>query len=163
MLCDICRKNSATVHLTEIINEKVVEMHICQECAKDKASQIKENLSISNLLGPLLDSATTPRERNIVCSVCGLGFADFKKKGRFGCAHCYRAFKEQLPALLKSIQGSVRYLGKTPITAQKEYALNDKIKSLKEQLARAVHLENYEEAARLRDELKSMEEKNKYV
>jgi len=163
MLCDVCQKNSASVHLTEIINEKVVEMHICQDCARDKASQLKENLSVSNLLGPLLDGINPAIDRKVCCHFCGLNFRDFKKKGRFGCGNCYTVFKDQLSAFLKNIHGSARYMGKAPAGVLAKTSTEGTLKELKVKLARAIELENYEEAARLRDDIKNIEEKSKNV
>jgi protein arginine kinase activator len=163
MLCDVCQKNSASVHLTEIINAKVVEMHICQDCARDKASQLKESLSVSSLLGPLLDGIDPAFDRRVCCHFCGLTFREFKKKGRFGCGNCYTVFKDQLTTFLKNIHGSARYLGKTPVGALAKTSIEGTLKELKVKLASAIELENYEEAARLRDDIKNIEEKNKNV
>jgi len=84
MLCDICHKNIATVHLTEIINDKVIEMHICQGCARNKTSELKQQLDISNFLGGLAAQDELPGEKRALlkCSFCGLAYAEFKKKGR---------------------------------------------------------------------------------
>jgi len=163
MLCDVCQKNSASVHLTEIINGKVVEMHICQDCARDKANQFKENLSVSNLLGPLLDGVDQAAQRRICCHFCGLTFSEFKKKGRFGCGNCYTVFKDQLSAFLKNIHGSTRYMGKIPAGVFVKNSNEVTLKELKVRLARAVELENYEEAACLRDDIKNIEGKEKNV
>jgi protein arginine kinase activator len=162
MLCDICHKNIATVHLTEIINDKVVEMHICQKCAKEKADQIQEQLSISDLLGGLVE-LEEKRERSFLkCSNCGLTYREFKKKGRLGCLNCYLTFKEKLFPLLKKIHGAVRHTGKSPLNLKGEISLQDRLRDLRERLERAIKLEEYEEAARLRDQIKELE-KNKDI
>ncbi|MDD4182719.1 MAG: UvrB/UvrC motif-containing protein [Candidatus Omnitrophica bacterium] len=159
MLCDICHKNIATVHLTEIINDKVVEMHICQNCTKIKTQELKDNLTIPELLTGLMDTAETPKkEISLKCPFCGLTYADFKKKARLGCGRCYSVFKVQILPLLKKIHGSLTYAGKSAVRAQKD-SLPGSVKELKTRLERAVKLEEYEEAARLRDELKKLEQK----
>jgi protein arginine kinase activator len=158
MLCDICHKNIATVHLTEVANDKVQEMHICQSCAKTKTEEIKEQLDISDLLGALADTGGLRKEdRFLKCQSCGLTYADFKKKGRLGCAFCYTSFKTQLLPLLKKIHGSINHTGKSPVKINSRVPLEVKLKDLKEKLARAVHLEEYETAAKLRDEIKQLE------
>lgn len=158
MLCDICHKNIATVHLTEIINDKVVEMHICQNCTKTKTKEFKDNLTIPELLTGLMDTGEThKREISLKCPFCGLTYADFKKKARLGCGRCYSVFKVQILPLLKKIHGSLTYAGKSAITAQKD-SFPDGVKELKTRIERAIKLEEYEEAARLRDELKKLGE-----
>jgi protein arginine kinase activator len=158
MLCDICHKNTATVHLTEIISDKVVEMHICQSCAKEKADENKEQLSITQLLSGLTNGEQIGKEKvSIKCQFCGLTYADFRKKARLGCANCYSTFRIQLMPLLKKIHSSIRYVGKIPLKEESASNFDTKLKELKARLNRAVQLEEYEDAARLRDELKKLE------
>ncbi|MDD5584520.1 MAG: UvrB/UvrC motif-containing protein [Candidatus Omnitrophica bacterium] len=162
MLCDICHKNIATVHLTEIVNEKIAEMHICQPCAKTKTDEIKEQLNISDFLGGLTGIGQTKEKQeeiSLKCSSCGLTYGDFKKKGRFGCGQCYTSFKAVLLPLLKKIHGSTRHVGKTPLKRVIGKPA-EKISDLKTRLARAIQMEEYEEAAQLRDEIKNFENKN---
>ena len=159
MLCDICHKNIATVHLTEIINDKVVEMHICQKCAKEKAEQLQEQLSLSDLLGGLVELEEKKEKAILRCLRCGLTYEEFKKKGRLGCANCYLTFKEKLFPLLKKIHGATRHIGKSPTSSKRKVSLEERLKELRERLERAVKLEEYEEAARLRDEIRELVKK----
>jgi protein arginine kinase activator len=159
MLCDICHKNIATVHLTEIINDKVVEMHICQKCAKEKADQIQEQLSIFDLLGGLVELEEKREKAVLRCPGCGLTYEEFKKKGRLGCANCYLTFKEKLFPLLKKIHGATRHIGKSPLSLKRRISLEERLRELRERLERAVRLEEYEEAARIRDQIRELEKK----
>lgn len=161
MVCDICHKNIATVHLTEIVNDKIAELHICQACAKSKTEEIKDQLNVSDFLVGLtgLDPLKEKEEVNLKCSSCGLSYADFKKKGRLGCAYCYSAFRGVLLPLLKKIHGSTSHAGKIPYRKEKKMVSSAKVSELKERLQRAINLEEYEEAARLRDEIKQAEAK----
>jgi len=163
MLCDLCHKHIATVHLTEIINDKIAEMHICQACAKTKTEEIKDQLNISDFLGGLAVAGTAERkeESSLKCVSCGLTYADFKKKGRLGCGNCYIVFKQMLLPLLKRIHGSTHHVGKSPLHKEERISREANIKELKNRLERAIQLEEYEEAARLRDELKSLEKQDK--
>ena len=157
MLCDVCQKNSATVHLTEIINEKVVEMHVCQPCAKSKAQELNEQLNISDFLGGLAAmSELGIHKQSLKCSVCGLSYDEFKKNGRLGCSRCYVTFRQQLLPFLKRIHGLIKHTGKTPFDLDKEVTVQVELKELSKRLERAVQLEEYEEAAKLRDEIKSL-------
>ncbi len=157
MLCDLCHKNIATVHLTEIVNDKILEMHICQACAEVKGQEIKDQLNLSNFLGGLTDSVETQKEGvSLRCPLCGLTYEEFRKRGRLGCANCYDTFRNVILPLLKKIHGSVRHMGKS-IFPQEKSSYEARIKDLHQRLERAINLEEYEEAARLRDEIKRLE------
>ena len=84
MLCDICGKNMATVHLTEIIDNNVTELHLCEECAREKRFQLEPHFGLSALLAGLADFGIKPnlQEAALTCSNCGLTYKDFKKIGR---------------------------------------------------------------------------------
>jgi len=158
MLCDICHKNIATIHLTEIINDKVVEMHVCQACAKSKAQELSDQFSLSDFVGGLADIGEKKRkEQALKCPTCGLSYAEFKKKGRLGCEGCYKTFRQQLLPLLKKIHSATRHSGKIPLHLEKKVTAQIKLKELEARLQRAIQLEEYEEAARLRDEIKKLQ------
>src|SRR3990167_7340363 len=113
MLCDICGKFEATVHLTEIVNEQVTKLHLCEECAKEKGAEMEEHFGLSDLLAGLADMGATlePEVGEAVkCPNCGFTYQDFKKLGRLGCSECYDAFKKQLAPLIKRIHGSDRHV-----------------------------------------------------
>ena len=118
MQCDICGKKKATVHLTEIVDEQMTEMHLCEECARNKSTQREQQFGLGDLLAGLSDvgkPATKTEDKNVlICSACALNYEDFRKFGRLGCGHCYTSFKEQLSGLLRKIHGSNRHLGKAP-------------------------------------------------
>src|SRR5580698_4111389 len=120
MTCDICGKKKATVHLTEIVDEQMSEMHLCEECARQKSSQMEQQFGLADLLAGLSDSSKTTAVKEgdkasvLKCSRCALPYEDFRKFGRLGCGECYTSFKEHLTGLLRKIHGSNKYLGKTP-------------------------------------------------
>jgi len=160
MLCDICHKNIATVHLTEIINNQVSEMHICQVCAQDKTQELNQQPNISDFLSGLVSASRVRKEEySLKCSSCGFNYSDFKKKGRLGCGRCYQSFRRQLLPLLKKIHGTTRHTGKIPLDSEKPVSSRDKLSELNEQLKRAIQLEEYEDAARIRDQIKRLQKK----
>ena len=162
MQCDLCHKNTATVHLTEIINDKVAELHICQDCAQAKAQELKQQLSVPELLGGLIDiDGLRPKETALRCPTCKITYSDFKKTGRLGCEQCYVTFKANLLPLLRKVHGSLNHQGKVPGSARKVVSTVSRLKELKERLERAIKMEEYEEAARLRDEVRKVENKSK--
>jgi protein arginine kinase activator len=162
MLCDVCTKNPATVHLTEIIGGKIIEVHLCEECAKKKTEEFQKQFSITDFLSDLVDIDTTigkiASSPEVVCSGCGLTYSEFKKKGRLGCPQCYESLKGQLQSLLRRMHGSTRHKGKAPkIKIRKEISAAERIKELRKYLERAIKLEEYEEAARIRDEIRMLD------
>jgi protein arginine kinase activator len=172
MLCDECGKNKATVHLTEIINEQITKLNLCEVCAKEKGSDVEQHFGIADLLAALSDVEAAPQTAPGVaavrskCSHCGLTYEDFKKIGRLGCADCYTEFKASLAPLLKRIHGAVQHLGKSPtpdlLKEQKVHSkIQEELRQIRDQFQKAVKNEEFEEAATLRDKIKFIEKKLK--
>jgi len=166
MLCDICAKNPATVHLTEIIDEQMNELHLCEECARTKSAAMESQFGLSDLLAGMVDfekpSNKTEELVSVKCPSCGLTYADFKKIGRLGCAECYNVFRKYLAPLLKRIHGSSQHIGKNPLKGKAVTRVSKKkagLQELKDQLQQAIQKEAFEEAARLRDLIKEIESK----
>jgi len=94
MQCDICAKKKATVHLTEIIDEQMSEMHLCEECAREKSVQMEQQFGLADLLAGLADFGKNPQgaeKTKLQCSNCETTYEDFRKFGRLGCSECYVA------------------------------------------------------------------------
>ena len=164
MLCDICHKNEATVHLTEIVNEKVTKLNLCEECAKAKGAEMEEHFGLSDLLAGLSDLGAPIESEagdTVKCRECGLTYRDFKKIGRFGCGGCYEIFKTHIAPLLKRIHGADRHAGKVPITVGKTVRDARTLQELKVRMEKAIQTEEFEEAARLRDRIRELEIKEK--
>ncbi len=163
MLCNICGKNPASVHLTEIIDGAMNELHLCEECAHKKSAAMEQQFGLSDLLAGMAEFDKPEKESeatlSIKCPSCGLTYADFKKIGRLGCGECYSAFSRYLGPLLKRIHGSTQHTGKSPLKVTS--ALRKKIdaQELRNQLQRAIEAEEFEEAARLRDQVREIEKK----
>lgn len=162
MLCDICKKNNATVHLTEIVDDQMTELHLCEECAKQKSVQMEQQFGLSDLLAGLAEFEKAPKkteELSLKCPNCSLTYAEFKKIGRLGCGECYSAFRKYLGPLLKRIHGSSQHVGKSPLKIASVKASKKKsdIVSLRESLQKAVESEAFEEAAKIRDKIRELE------
>ncbi|MCX5703514.1 MAG: UvrB/UvrC motif-containing protein, partial [Candidatus Omnitrophica bacterium] len=97
----------------------------------------------------------------VKCASCGLSYADFKKVGRLGCADCYNTFKKYLAPLLKRIHGSSQHFGKSPLKVTKQLKKKIDMQELRAKLQKAIELEAFEEAARIRDQMKELEKKQK--
>lgn len=167
MLCDICGKNPATVHLTEILDEQMNELHLCEDCARTKSSTMEQQFGLSDLLAGMVDFEQPNKDEGsatVKCPNCNLTYADFKKIGRLGCGQCYNVFRKYLAPLLKRIHGSSQHVGKSPLkvkTVSGPVVTKRKtdLQELKDKLAKAIEKEAFEEAARLRDQIKEMEKR----
>ncbi|MDO8675794.1 MAG: UvrB/UvrC motif-containing protein [Candidatus Omnitrophota bacterium] len=175
MQCNICGKKKATVHLTEIVDEQMSEMHLCEECARQKSTQMEQQFGLADLLAGLSESGTKgsakPEEKSTLqCATCGLNYEDFRKFGRLGCGDCYVSFKDHLAGLLRKIHGSNRHLGKTPFSGQAQgapggteipatagFLVSETIEDIKKKMQAAIQDEDFEKAAMLRDKLRTME------
>ena len=162
MLCNICGKNQATVHLTEIIDSQVTELHLCEECAREKSIEMEQQFGLADLLAGLAEFGKPQEITEAVvlkCSNCGLSYGDFKKLGRLGCSDCYSSFKKYLAPLLKKIHGSNQHFGKTPLKIPLPAKKKTELETLRAKLQKAIAEEAFEEAAELRDKIRELEQK----
>jgi len=167
MKCEKCKKNEAKIHFTQINDGKVVSYNLCKECAEKQGFKAVKFDSEEQ-------PAFAPEEKNQVlsdlveeesaaigeCPFCHYKLDDIKRSGRLGCAKCYYTFEKQIDVLLRRIQGSSFHLGRRsgkPVS--EHYGDQIKIRELKKKLNESVKEEDYEEAARLRDEIRSLEKR----
>ena len=166
MLCESCKQNQATVHLTEIVNDEMSELHLCEACANQKGTQVESHFGLTDLLSGLTDVEKSPEKGEVstkACPNCGMTFEDFRRVGRLGCSECYAAFRNSLGSLLKRIHGSTIHLGKGPVKAGKPGKGSGKseLAELKRRLERAILFEEFEEAAQLRDQVRQAEQRKR--
>lgn len=157
MLCSICKEREATVHLTNIIGDKMQKVDLCEECAKSKGVNDPAGFSFADELFGLGASQQIEQaggETGLKCPACGFTQSDFKKVGRLGCAKCYETFAEPLEGLLKTMHKGTRHVGKVPESLRQSRDHAERLKLLNKKLAKAIETENFEEAAVLRDEIK---------
>jgi len=162
VLCEECGQRQANVHLTKIVNGEVFAQNLCTECAREKGEfqMIADpGVLIQHLMGAMAGQAY---EREAVadasCPTCGLAFSQFQATGRLGCPECYESFRSALDPLLAHIQTDVRHKGRLPGTLAPAARRRLEIDGLREELRRLVALEDYEGAARVRDEIRSLEQ-----
>jgi protein arginine kinase activator len=152
MLCDICKKNVATVHLTQMDQGKTKKVDLCETCSKEKGVDDPTGFSMADLLLGL-GASQEIASGELRCPSCGFTQADFKKSGRLGCTECYTAFAEGLEGLLKSMHKGTKHIGKVPHLLKQSQDLNDRLKGLQKKLDKAVADEDFESAVQLRDEI----------
>lgn len=171
MQCQECHQNPASLHFTKIINGKKTETHLCEQCAKEKGEMIAGTggFSINSLLSGLLNfeyplagkskESTFANVENIYCKQCGMSFHQFSKVGRFGCSNCYTTFQSKIDPILKRVHsGNTTHTGKIPKRIGGNLHITKKITQLKEQLQKAILHEEFENAAELRDQIRSLEQ-----
>jgi len=161
MLCSVCQKNEAKVHLTQIVDDKMQKIDLCEECSKAKGVTDPAGFSLADLLlglGAAQDAESRPvaKPGELVCPACGLSQSDFKKSGRFGCSQCYVTFADGLGSLLRTMHKGLRHTGKVPSALRPKREAVDLLKQLNRRLEKAIATENFEEAARLRDQIRAL-------
>ena len=163
MTCNICGVNEATIHLTEIVNDQMVEIHLCEGCAQEKGTDFKTHFNFGDLLsgfsGTETASAQSGKRKSLHCVKCSLTYEEFGKTGRLGCPSCYESFSNLLLPLIKRVQRAVHHMGKKPSRLSEDDKAVYDLRMLQDRLKRSVESEAFEEAARLRDEIKKMEER----
>ncbi|HUA67972.1 MAG TPA: UvrB/UvrC motif-containing protein [Candidatus Saccharimonadales bacterium] len=159
MLCSICKEKPATVHLTQIVGDKMQKLDLCEDCAKAKGVNDPSGFALADLmlgLGASQEIEQAAGGMELKCARCGFSQADFKKSGRLGCPECYKTFAEALEGLLKTMHKGTRHEGKVPEALRVTREQSDRLKLLQKKLAKAIEHENFEEAAQLRDEIKQI-------
>jgi len=164
MKCQKCSK-PATLHITEIIKGVPHELHLCEDHAQqflNQSQQSEEALSgAASAMAQHFTAGVTEQQLAQLdkqeCPVCGITFLEFRSQGRLGCPNDYEAFKNELVPLLDNIHGQSEHCGKIPQRAPGDSKRQTQLIKLRNDLKRAVAQEQYEEAARLRDEISEQE------
>ncbi len=182
MKCEKCGKQEANLYYQETVNGQTRAMHICSACARELqmytpfqqtvagfSNSFGEILGVPSLFGsmasPLFAGGAEVEAKNNradtahTCPSCGMTLSELQRKGRVGCPDCYHTFAEVLTPYIKRVQGAESHIGSAP---QQEECLPPEahpLDALKQKLQEAIQSENYEEAARLRDEIRRKEEK----
>ena len=172
MLCQECKQKPATVHLVKIVDNHKTELHLCEDCARQRQDFMNVTpFTINDLIASFMDmqnqkaqdAASPTYEKPLAprCTVCGLDFNQFRKTGLLGCEDCYQSFREELLPLLRRIQGNTVHTGKVPKRSGSGLVRQKKITSLKTELKKAVETEAFEKAAVLRDQIRELEQPGK--
>jgi len=164
MVCDSCGGTGAVVHLTQVVNNETKTSHLCERCAAEKGLQPKvpsANLLLTDFLAKMGGDdppATGAPGEDLTCSFCGLSTADFKEVGRLGCPQCYPTFEPYLKGLLRRIHGGTQHVGKVYLPPDPSVSEKEKrLEGLRRKLERAIDTEDFERAAELRDQIRTLE------
>jgi len=165
MTCQLCNKNPATIHVTDLRRSSgsetaISEQHVCEGCAQTlelpsaPVSQ-KNVLDIWKLLQRSAQKART--EGGLTCPDCGLSLAEFRSKGRLGCPRDYEIFRAHLEPLLLRVHNAKQHRGRAPGGDEDARRRLEQLTTLRSQLEAAIRAEAYESAAKLRDEIQVLE------
>ncbi len=165
MLCESCHEKEATVHLTHVVDGKIHKHHLCEECAAQKGLDVHaqpldlggmmENLKAQ--LAQLKDTLDRPDAAGpAACPACGTTRMEILKRGRLGCDRCYEVFAAEMLPVVVSLQHGDQHLGKVPRRASAGLKNSVELARLRRELDQAVAAENYERAAKLRDQIKAL-------
>jgi protein arginine kinase activator len=163
MKCQKCLSEEAVVHLTQIVDDQMKTLHLCEKCAAEQGletSTVPENFALTDFLAQMgpEGKGSTEEATDRTCSFCGLTFGEFKETGRLGCPHCWTSFEGELRGLVRRIHGSSQHLGKVYLSPDPSVSEREKrLEALRRKLQRAVELEDFERAAELRDEIRATE------
>jgi protein arginine kinase activator len=163
MKCENCN-NAATVHLTEIKGGKKIEKHLCESCAQqlEGIGGPKGHQPINELLTNfVMAHSGLAKEAGLQCDQCGVTWAEFRQGGLLGCSNDYKVFERELtPLIQRAHEGATHHIGKVPtrkgavgVPAKRRFD----VEKLKKDLARAVEAEDYERAAKIRDQIRTAE------
>ena len=172
LVCQECNENPATIHFTKIINGEKTEFQLCENCSKKKGDMVLFNnvngpFSIHNLLAGLmnLDNNFEQKQKSSIqeteelhCQKCKMTYSQFTNLGRFGCSECYKVFDKQLMPILRRLHsGNSSHTGKIPQRIGGSINLQRQIDDLKKALQVSIQQEEFERAAELRDEIRTLE------
>ncbi len=164
MKCDNCNK-TATVHLTEIKSGKKIEKHLCEQCAaQNEGLPVKSHMPINELLTNFVmahSGLAAAKEAGTACEHCGMSWSDFRQGGLLGCPHDYQLFERDLtPLLQRAHENNTHHIGKVPARRGGSGVPMKRqvdVSKLRKELGKAVEAEDYERAAKLRDQIRQAE------
>lgn len=180
MLCENCKENEANVKYTQIINGVKKEIQLCDKCSKKLGIgtfDFNMPIDLSSFLGEFFEDEKQLlpnfiQKQNLMCEKCNMTYDEFINSGKFGCDNCYDVFSERIDPVLKNIHGANRHIGRGYINSKKtdkniikdvsneesnkEKTENSKLDKLEKELKQAINEERYEDAAKIRDEIKKI-------
>lgn len=153
MLCDFCKKQQATIFLSQIFKGEIIKLDLCEACAKKLQVTDVQGVAVNELVNKIrLLQEESSRDAECLCPACGMALNDVKQGGQLGCPDCYRAFSKELIAIFEDNQKALKHVGKSPRRALDAVRASRKL-SLEVELQAAIEAEDFKKAADLRDKL----------
>lgn len=160
IVCQRCGNVQSSVHVTDISKGEKRERHLCAECAEEEGVVMKSSqVPLNEILSKFVTQKSTARElADLTCDHCGMTFVEFRSNGLLGCPHDYDAFHRGLdPLIERTHEGATQHVGKVPVRANAKVQHSVSLIRIKRELQQAIADEDYETAARLRDEIARLE------
>ena len=151
MICEICGKRTATVHVKTTINGVYTEKHMCASCAKEYDNEL-DLLTPAGIIYSMFNNTPMKSKR---CSNCGTSIKEFQQTGYLGCSKCYTEFGDVIEPVIRRVQGNTAHVGRVPTPVTKPTTEKDRLMM---ELEQAIRVEDYKKAAVLRDKIKSIQE-----
>ena len=160
VLCEECKTNEASYTISVMVGGEITTRHLCGDCMA-KMNMDSASGNIKSLLSTILsaitgDTAPGSVEKDVTCPRCGMTLSEFTRTGHLGCPKCYEAFREQLQPMLLQIHGRVQHAGRQPLSTAEEQRKRSATEQLQRQMEQAVALEDFETAAKLRDQIRAL-------
>ncbi len=162
-VCQRCQQKPAQVHFSKVVNGEKSERYLCEDCAREEGAfhfMLGPQFTVQHVLGGLIGQAGMPANRATVdtraCPDCGYTYREFAESGRLGCDRCYQAFRSELNPLILRLHGRVEHRGKLPSRGAKHLKAQRELDRLRQEMAEAVKREDFEEAAKIRDHIRTL-------
>ena len=187
MLCQKCQQHPATVFFSQTVGNQTSQFHLCENCAKEQGAAIHGGMNLMNFnplaaLSDILNSVMAMQgnpmpgmapgrepqataDPQLQCPDCGYQLSVFRQTGRLGCTKCYQSFRAALEPVITGIHGAARQVEESPVSSEvtstdhPKDSTKPEVSLLREKMKEAIKNEKFEEAARLRDEIKTIEGK----
>ncbi len=159
MKCDRC-SNKATVFLTQLVEGNMKKVCLCEKCATEQGVTDPMGFSLADMLMggvQTTDLPSVPMPGSMTCKACGFTLNDFRKVGRLGCSECYTAFKQEIANVIPNMHTDIVHEGKIPEGMMELREREERVEKLNNRLQAAISEEDYESAAKIRDELSGIE------
>lgn len=164
-LCINCLKEVDILQSDELLSdlnailEKILQIDIKVSDKKQEGKIFNSTVNFNDFL-PVNDKGNDlANNSNKKCSVCGFDLKTIKATGKVGCENCYNVFRTDLTPILNKIHAGTKHIGKIPIKTSKAAKLVKEIRDLEYKLKQEIMVENFEEAAKLRDTIKKLKKR----
>lgn len=161
MLCQNCHKNLASGRYAEVVDGQVSDLRLCQDCLAEREGSASTGFEFStpspfprkNKDAPVEQTEDDGRS----CTACSTSLTGIMETGKVGCSACYDTFSVELEGLMEGIHIALTHRGKVPRLDDARVRVRSELQSKRALLKTALSMENYEEAAILRDEIRALE------